>query len=69
MRLDAALSDLIAFVEERVGRENVVFFLTADHGVSPVPDLQKTYKIQAEAMNTVRQKQELDAYLIKTFPL
>lgn len=67
LRLDAALSDLIAFVEERVGRENVVFFLTADHGVSPVPDLQKTYKIQAEAMNTVRQKQELDAYLIKTF--
>lgn len=26
LRLDAALSDLIAFVEERVGRENVVFF-------------------------------------------
>lgn len=37
LRLDQDLAELISFIEEKVGKENVLFFLTADHGAVPVP--------------------------------
>jgi predicted AlkP superfamily pyrophosphatase or phosphodiesterase len=37
LRLDRDLAELLRFTEEVVGNENVVFFLTADHGGANVP--------------------------------
>jgi hypothetical protein len=37
LRLDRDLGIMIATIEKFVGKENVLFFLTADHGVSDVP--------------------------------
>lgn len=39
IRLDRSLGELLDFVDEKVGLDNVVVSLSADHGVSPVPEL------------------------------
>lgn len=68
LRLDTVLADLLRFVEARVGRDNVLFFLTADHGVSPVPAFQRLHRFDAEAMHTSRQRADLEAHLARVFP-
>jgi len=37
MRLDRTLAGLFTFIDERVGLDNVIIGLSADHGVAPVP--------------------------------
>ena len=37
LRLDRTLGDLLAFVDEEIGREHVVVAVTSDHGVNPLP--------------------------------
>ena len=39
MRLDLAIGDLLDFVDQRIGLENVVVTLSSDHGVGRVPEL------------------------------
>lgn len=68
LRLDTVLADFLRFLENRLGRENVLVFLTADHGVSPVPELQRSHKFSARAMHNARQRRTLDTFLIKSFP-
>ncbi|TNF73209.1 MAG: hypothetical protein EP299_08575, partial [Acidobacteria bacterium] len=36
LRLDRTLGDLLAFVDQEIGREQVVVALTSDHGVNPL---------------------------------
>lgn len=38
VRLDRQLARLLAHLDQRVGRDNYIVFLTADHGVAHVPD-------------------------------
>lgn len=38
MHMDKIIGDFINTVETRYGKGNVLFFLTADHGVSPIPE-------------------------------
>jgi predicted AlkP superfamily pyrophosphatase or phosphodiesterase len=40
LRLDLALGDLLDFIDERVGLENTIIGLSADHGVVPVPEVR-----------------------------
>ena len=40
LRLDLALGDLLDFIDERVGLENTLIGLSADHGVVPVPEVR-----------------------------
>ncbi len=40
VRTDRAIGKLFRFLEERVGMDNVIVTLTADHGVAPVPEVQ-----------------------------
>ena len=43
MRLDKDLGNLLAHLDQKVGRENYVVALSADHGVVPIPeDMQST---------------------------
>ncbi len=39
VRTDRLLERLFSFLAKRVGRENLLIVLTADHGVSPLPEL------------------------------
>ena len=38
LRMDRVLARLFEFLDERVGLQHCVFVLTADHGVSPLPE-------------------------------
>ncbi len=38
LRTDRTLADLFTYIDQRIGLEHVVFALTADHGVAPVPE-------------------------------
>ena len=40
LRLDRTLGDLLDFIDERVGLENTILGLSADHGVVPVPEVR-----------------------------
>src|SRR6185369_12090445 len=51
LRLDRAVSQLVAFLEKKVGRQNVVFAFTADHGAASAPE-----KLAAEGKKVRRIK-------------
>ena len=38
LRLDQVLARFLAFLDRKVGRENYLLVLTADHGVGPIPE-------------------------------
>lgn len=40
VRLDRTLKEFFAFIDGRIGLQNVMIVLTADHGVCPLPELQ-----------------------------
>src|SRR5581483_7795463 len=42
---DRILGKLLDFVDSKVGAENYVFVMTADHGVTPVPELNRERKM------------------------
>jgi arylsulfatase A-like enzyme len=41
LRSDAIIKDLLGFLDEKVGKENYYFALSADHGVCPLPEFAK----------------------------
>jgi len=45
LRLDRDMSDLLNALDAKVGKGNYLIFLTADHGVSPVPDYMLSLNI------------------------
>jgi len=61
MRTDLLLGKLIAVARQSAGADNVVFVLTADHGVSPVPEVNTGRKMpggrlsDTQVMSTVQQ--------------
>lgn len=67
LRLDKILGDFLDFLDNYIGKDQYLLFLTADHGVSPVPDYLKEHKIAAEAMDIATMKQQLDSTLRQQF--
>lgn len=47
IKLDKDIADLLQFIDWKVGAENTVVFLTADHGVVSVPNELKKHRIPA----------------------
>ncbi len=41
LRLDQTIGELLEYLDERVGLENMIIGLTADHGVVPVPEVRR----------------------------
>ncbi len=57
LRTDRALADLFAYLDQKIGLQNVVIAMTADHGVSPIPEHAQEYglggRIEAKAISEV----------------
>ena len=51
LRLDKEIAHLLDFVEQNLGRENVLVILTAEHGVSHLPEYLKDHKIPSGYFN------------------
>jgi predicted AlkP superfamily pyrophosphatase or phosphodiesterase len=47
LRLDKDLAELLTFLDTYIGKQNVLVFLTADHGAALVPDYLTSQKIPA----------------------
>ncbi|HLJ49505.1 MAG TPA: alkaline phosphatase family protein [Bryobacteraceae bacterium] len=60
LRTDRLLGQFLNFVEQRVGRGNLLVVLTADHGVVPVPEVNEERKMPggrlslAQVQNAIR---------------
>jgi predicted AlkP superfamily pyrophosphatase or phosphodiesterase len=51
LRLDKELSHLLDFIEKNLGKENVLVILTAEHGVSYLPEYLEDHKIASGYFN------------------
>ena len=63
LRLDLELSRLIKTLEDKVGKENFVLFLTADHAVVPVPQFLVDKKLPGGYLNLEEKAIELNELL------
>ena len=63
LRLDRELADLIKQIESTVGKENVLFFLTADHAAIPNPLFLRDRKVPAGIFNISKVQDSLASYM------
>lgn len=67
LRLDKDLEEIINYVENNFGKEEVLIFLTADHGVVNVPQYLIDNKLPAGYFDNNKMINELRAYLKKEY--
>jgi len=63
MRLDADLAHLLSFLDDQVGMENVLIYLTADHAIADDPDYLSENRIPSGYFNYHRNISLLKSYL------
>ncbi len=51
LRLDKEIAHFLSFIDSNIGKENVLIYLTSDHGVAPIPDYLTDHKIPAGYFN------------------
>jgi predicted AlkP superfamily pyrophosphatase or phosphodiesterase len=67
LRLDKDLAELITALETRLGKENILVFLTADHGAAHVPEYLKTLRIPGGAVGNVAPGDSVKAFLNRVY--
>ncbi|WP_162054100.1 alkaline phosphatase PafA [Pontibacter pamirensis] len=67
LRLDRELGELIAEIEQEVGKGEVLFFLTADHGAAQVPAFLQTMNIPSGVATSGTVRDSTEAYLDKMY--
>lgn len=67
LRLDRDLAQLLTFLDRWLGKEQVLLFLTADHGVIENPGYLNSLKISAGNMSETRLKQAMQSFLQQRF--
>ncbi|HNV27662.1 MAG TPA: alkaline phosphatase family protein [Cyclobacteriaceae bacterium] len=68
LRLDKTLEDLFAYLDKEVGKGSYTVFLTADHGVSEVPQYLTDLKVPSGYFRPGYIKSALNEHLEKYFP-
>lgn len=69
LRLDRTLANLFAFVDERIGLENVLIALSADHGVDAIPEYKKSLGFRAFRGDISAQVKALNKALTEYFDI
>lgn len=67
LRLDRDLEDMINQLEKEVGKENLLIFLTADHGAAHVPAYLQSEKVPAGVAKSSVLRDSVEQYLDKTY--
>jgi hypothetical protein len=67
LRLDIELGNLLTFLDQQVGKEEYLVFLTADHGAAQVPGFLEENKLQAGNINEEAVAAQLNEALKKEF--
>jgi len=63
LRLDAELAHFLSFIDDHLGKENVLVYLTSDHGISQIPAYMKDVRIPAGYFNYNQATALLISYL------
>jgi len=63
MRLDKEIEHFMQFLDEYIGKENVLVVMTSNHGVSDIPEFLSDRKIPADYFNAKSSIQLLKSYL------
>jgi len=67
IRTDRLLGKLLDAAGNRVGADNLLVVLTADHGVAPVPEVNEARKMPGGRLNPRQSLQEISDALVKRF--
>lgn len=67
LRLDRDLERLLTFLDKKIGRENVLIFLTADHGGGETPVHLQEIGIPAGVLEESKLQSELDSLISKKY--
>jgi hypothetical protein len=63
LRLDDDIKNLLAYVNDSIGKKNVLIFFTSAHGVSEIPAVLQSYRIPAGYFRQDQALQLLRSYL------
>lgn len=66
LRLDKDLAQLLSYLDQAIGKDQYVFFLTADHGAAHVPGFLQQHNIPGGALDDAMLQSRLSAGLQKT---
>ncbi|SIQ72088.1 alkaline phosphatase PafA [Pontibacter lucknowensis] len=67
LRLDREIEELINLLENEIGKDNVLIFLTADHGAAHVPAYMESLNIPAGIATSGIMRDSLEQHLTKLF--
>lgn len=67
LRLDRQIAELLSYLDENFGAENVLVFLTSDHGAAHVPAYLQSHGIPAGTFNQSDVEERLSEFLIKEY--
>ena len=67
LRLDRDIADFIQFLDETVGKDNYLLFLSADHAGAPTPSYQNTLKASAGYWKSDRMEEKVQAFLVEKY--
>ncbi|MGV8963998.1 MAG: alkaline phosphatase PafA [Candidatus Saccharimonadaceae bacterium] len=67
LRLDKNIADLLQFLDQKVGKDNYIVFLTADHAAGDVPAYLDSLKIPAGYFESKDFKTKVDSFVEKEF--
>ncbi|MBE1301971.1 MAG: alkaline phosphatase family protein [Alteromonadaceae bacterium] len=68
-QLDKTLSDLFKTIDKEVGHQNVIYVLSADHGVDEIPEFKKSLGFAAQRGNVENKVKAFAADLQKSLKL
>lgn len=67
IRVDKLIGDLMRAAEAQAGAGRVLYVLTADHGVAPVPEVNQNRKMPGGRLDGKQEREAVDKALIKAF--
>lgn len=67
LRLDKELGELLDYLDSKVGKSQYLFFLSADHGVSQVPEFMKENKLPGQRVFVSKITEQLNSKLQEKF--
>ncbi len=67
LRLDKTLEQLLLFLDGYIGKENVLIFLTADHGVAPTVGFNQSHSIPSGSLSEEIFMKDINDFLTKNF--
>jgi hypothetical protein len=67
LELDRSLAEFFNFLGHQIGMANVWMALSADHGIAPLPEFEKTLRLPAANLDTKAMREQINSLLSKKY--